>query len=82
MFNRIEEIDAQLSLHVALESEMKNLKSQIRVVEKQKPGSDQVFYYSLHRAVRERLATGRNRVQESRRLHVESDVRGAVAIDG
>lgn len=35
-FSRIEEIDAQLSRHVALESEMKNLKSQIREVEKQK----------------------------------------------
>jgi len=35
-YQRIEEIDAQLSRHVALESEMKNLKSQIREVEKQK----------------------------------------------
>ena len=35
-FSRIEEIDAQLARHVALESEMKNLKSHIRVVEKQK----------------------------------------------
>ncbi len=33
---RADEIDAQLAKHIALESEMKNLKSQIRVVEKQR----------------------------------------------